>query len=74
MVIFLSYRLYDEYKRTLSKTLVKQKEKLEDQGKRNEHNTVNVIRRELGVTDERHVLNALKIFERLDPIEFHHES
>ncbi|MBV6641322.1 MAG: HEAT repeat domain-containing protein, partial [Cyclobacteriaceae bacterium] len=70
VVIFLSYKLFNEYKITLKKTLKEQKEELQGDGRRNEHNTVNVLKQEIKSTDPDRVITALKVFERLDPIEF----
>lgn len=70
MVIYLSYKLYDQYKITLTATLKKQKEKLADLGKRNEHNAVNILKQELKSRKPLIVFNALKIYEKLDPIAF----
>ena len=52
------------------KTLKKQKEELQGEGTRNEHNTTNVLKDELKKKDPERVINALKVFEKLDPVEF----
>ncbi len=70
MIVWLSDRLFSEYKITLQKTLQKQKEELQGEGTRNEHNTTNVLKAELKSKDPSRVLNALKVFEKLDPVEF----
>jgi hypothetical protein len=70
MVMFIAYRLYNQYKITLQETLVLQKQKMEDEGKRNDHNTLNVLKEELKDKDPIRVYNTLRIFERIDPIDF----
>ncbi len=70
LVIWVSYKLYNEYKKTLVKTLQVQKEEMADSGKRNEHTTIDVLKTELREDDPEKVLNALRIFEIIDPIEF----
>jgi hypothetical protein len=54
----------------LKATLEKQKQKLQGEGKRNEHNTINILKNEIREKDPKKVINALKIFEKLEPIEF----
>ncbi len=70
VVVWLSAKLFNEYKVTLRKTLQKQKEALQGEGTRNEHNTTNVLKDELKKRDPERVINALKVFEKLDPVEF----
>ena len=69
-VIYLSGKLFEEYKKTLKKTLEKQKAGLQGEGKRNENNTLNMLKKEVSSRDVERVLNALKLFEKLEPIEF----
>lgn len=69
-IIYLAGKLFDEYKQTLKKTLEKQKAGLQGEGKRNEFNTINILKSELESKDVDRVLNALKLFEELEPIEF----
>ncbi len=69
-VIYLSGKLFEEYKKTLKKTLEKQKASLEGEGKRNDKNTLNILKEEVSSKDVEKVLNALKLFEKLEPIEF----
>lgn len=70
VVVYLSGKLFEEYKKTLKTTLEKQKANLEGEGKRNENNTINILKREVKTKDASKVLNALKLFEKLEPIEF----
>jgi ATP:ADP antiporter, AAA family len=70
IVIWLSAKVFAEYKLTLRQTLERQKKQLEDEGKRNEHNTINLLKSELKLRDADRVIQALKILEKLDPIEF----
>ena len=69
-IIYLAGKLFEEYKTTLKKTLEKQKAGLEGEGKRNENNMLNVLKEEVASKDVERVMNALKIFEKLEPIEF----
>lgn len=69
-VIYLAGKLFEEYKKTLKSTLEKQKASLHGEGKRNENNTLNILKGEVASKDVDRVLNALKIFEKLEPIEF----
>lgn len=70
MVIWLAARLFAQYKLTLRDTLQKQRMALKDSGKKNEHNTVNVIKSEVKSKDPDTALHALKILEKIEPIEF----
>jgi len=69
-VVWLSSRLYGQYKRTLKKTLQKQRAQLKNEGLKNEHSSVNIIKRDIKSKDADTVLYALKILEKLEPIEF----
>lgn len=70
VVVYLSSKLFEEYKKTLKATLEKQKASLHGEGKRNENNTLNILKREVGSKESERVINSLKIFEKLEPIEF----
>ncbi|MBC6399831.1 MAG: HEAT repeat domain-containing protein [Ekhidna sp.] len=70
MVIYLSSKLFEEYKKTLKKTLEKQKAGLKGEGKRNENNTISILKSEIKSKEVDRVINALKLFEKLDPVEF----
>lgn len=70
MVVYLSTKLFEEYKKTLKKTLEQQKAKLKGEGRRNENNLIHILKNEINSKEGDRVLNALKIFEKLDPIEF----
>ena len=69
-IVYLASKLFEEYKKTLKETLEKQKEGLQGEGKRNENNTINILKSEVRNKDPRKVINALVIFEKLEPIEF----
>lgn len=69
-VIYLAGKLFEEYKKTLKKTLESKKAGLKDQGKRNENNTLNILKSEATSKEEGRVFNALKLLEKLEPIEF----
>lgn len=69
-IVYLASKLFEEYKTTLKGTLEKQKEGLQGQGKRNENNTINILKNEVREKDPKKVINALKLFEKLEPIEF----
>ena len=70
LVVYLSSKLFEEYKKTLKSTLEKQKANLKGEGKRNESNTIAILKNELKTKEIDKVLNALKVFEKLEPIEF----
>lgn len=70
VVIFLAGKLYNQYKLTLQKTLEKQREELKEVGKRNEKNTVNILKSELETKDRERIFHALRVMEKIDPVEF----
>lgn len=70
IVVYLSSKLFEEYKKTLKATLEKQKAGLKGEGRRNENNLIMVLKQELQSKDEDQIINALRIFEKLEPIEF----
>ncbi len=70
MVVWLSSRLFTQYKATLKKTLENQRNELKDAGKKNEHNTINVLKADIKSRDVDVSFHALKILEKLEPIEF----
>ncbi|MFY0608260.1 MAG: cyclic nucleotide-binding domain-containing protein [Cyclobacteriaceae bacterium] len=70
VVVYLSGKLFEQYKITLKKTLNEQKEALGVEGTRNEESTLNVIKREIASKDVDRALGGLRIMERLDPIQF----
>jgi AAA family ATP:ADP antiporter len=70
VVIYLSYKLYNEYKETLKKTLQRQKYEMADEGKKNEYNAFNIIRNEMWKNDPRRIIFGLKVYEKLDPLAF----
>ncbi|WP_420318780.1 HEAT repeat domain-containing protein [Ekhidna sp.] len=69
-VIYMAGKLFEEYKKTLKKTLEKQKAGLQGEGKRNKNNTLFILKEEAASKDVERVLNALKLLEKLEPIEF----
>lgn len=70
MVVYLSGKLFSQYKVTLKKTLEEQKRMLKGEGQRNEHNTTRVIKSEIESSDPDKIINGLRILERLEPIQF----
>ncbi len=70
IVMWLAYKLYGEYKVALKQTLEKQRAELEDTGKRNEKSTINILKQEVNTREEDRVFNALRLLEKIDPIEF----
>ncbi len=70
MVVWLSARLFAQYKNTLKETLQKQRMELQDAGKKNEHTAINIIKADVKSRDADTALHALKILEKLEPIEF----
>lgn len=70
MVVYLSGKLFNQYKVTLKSTLEEQKSKLQGEGKRNENSTLNVIRAETRASEPDKVITGLRILEKLEPIQF----
>ncbi len=70
MIGWLAHKLFGQYKITLKKTLTRQKEELRDQIKRSEHIAMDTLREQLRSRSATKVLNALKVMEKVDPIEF----
>lgn len=70
MVVWLSARLFVQYKSTLKETLQKQRAQLKDQGKKNEDSIINVLKKDVKSRDADLSLHSLKILEKLEPIEF----
>ncbi|MDH5608498.1 MAG: cyclic nucleotide-binding domain-containing protein, partial [Cyclobacteriaceae bacterium] len=70
MVIWLAFKLYGEYKETLKKTLLIQKEELRNKGKLNENSVMNLLRAEFSKNKPARILHALRIYEKLDPLGF----
>ena len=70
MVVWLSSRLFTQYKTTLKETLQKQRDEMKDAGKKNEHNTITVLKNDVKSRDVDLSFHALKILEKLEPIEF----
>ncbi len=69
VIVWLSSKLFNQYKVTLKSTLEKQKEDLRGDI-RHEHNAVNVLKDELKKKGEERTYNALRLLEKIDPIEF----
>lgn len=70
MVVWLAARLFVQYKSTLKETLQKQRMELKDAGKKNEGSIINIIKQDCKSRDADTALHALKILEKLEPIEF----
>ncbi|MFT7157660.1 MAG: AAA family ATP:ADP antiporter [Parvicella sp.] len=70
VVVYLSGKLFNQYKLTLQQTLNEQKKAMGGEGARNEESTLNVLKREIGSKDTERALTGLRIMERLDPIQF----
>lgn len=70
MVVWIASKLFTQYKATLKETLQKQRLELQDAGKKNEHTAINVIKADVKSRDADTALHALKILEKLEPIQF----
>lgn len=70
IVVWLSARLFSQYKSTLKETLEKQRNELKDTGKKNEHDTITVLKNNVKSRDINTSFHAMKILEKLEPIEF----
>ncbi|MEM9896766.1 MAG: HEAT repeat domain-containing protein, partial [Bacteroidota bacterium] len=70
VVIYLAGKLFEEYKATLKKTLQRQKAQLENQGKRNENNTLAILKEDASSKNVDKALRSLSVFEKIDPIEY----
>ncbi|MEQ8712423.1 MAG: hypothetical protein RIC80_05375 [Cyclobacteriaceae bacterium] len=71
LVIVFAGKVFDEYKKSLKSTLEFQKDQLKQQGvaNKNENNTINALVRELKERDPLRIINAMKLMERMDPIQ-----
>ena len=67
-VIYLSAKLYNQYQIKLKETLIYQRDLLADKGKINEFSPLRVLNNELKSENEIRVLNALRLYEKLDLI------
>lgn len=67
-IVYYAGKLYAEYRSQLQETLQDQKLKLKGAGTKNEHNTINIIKKELRKRSHERALNALKLLEKMEPI------
>lgn len=67
-IIYFAGKLYGEYKKQLKQTLEAQKSNMQGLGTKNEHNTINVLKKELRRRSPQRALNALKLMEKMEPI------
>ena len=67
-VIYLSVKLYNQYQIKLKETLISQRDLIADKGKTNEFSAFRILNNELKSENEIRVLNALRLYEQLDPI------
>ena len=67
-VIYFSVKLYNQYQIKLKETLISQRDLIADKGKTNEFSALRVLNNELKSENEIRVLNALRLYEQLDPI------
>lgn len=70
MVVYLSGKLFAQYKRTLRSTLEKQKTQLSKEESKSESTSSGVLKRETARKNPDKIINALRLFERLEPIQF----
>lgn len=70
MIVWLVGKLLFQYKAYLKDTLERQKKELKGDGKRNEENTLNILKRETKSRDTTEVINGLRLLENIDPIQF----
>lgn len=69
VVMYFAHKLFQQYKITLKNTLEIQKASYKDQNVRNEVNIINALKAETLSNDPEEVVNALKILEKVDPIQ-----
>ena len=71
LVIVFAGKVFDEYKKSLKSTLEYQKDQLRQQGlaNKNENNTINVLVSEVKEQDPDRVIHAMKLMEKMDPIQ-----
>ena len=69
-IVYMAYKLFDEYKTTLKSTLERQKVNLKRTSKKSENNAISILKNQVEDKDPKRILNALKILEKLDPIDF----
>ena len=70
MVIWLSGRVFVQYKATLQKSLSEKKKELKGEGKRNEDNVYNLLKKRANEKDPDLVITTLKFLEKIEPIQF----
>jgi len=69
MVVYLSGKLFNQYKQTLRVTLKEQKKAIRGDAV-DDDNTIQVIKREMSSKNPDKVINSLRMFEKLEPIQF----
>ena len=69
VVIYFANKLFQQYKITLRNTLEIQKASYKDHSVKNEVNVINALKAETLSNDPEEVINALKILEKVDPIQ-----
>ncbi|MEL7147540.1 MAG: cyclic nucleotide-binding domain-containing protein, partial [Bacteroidota bacterium] len=69
VVIYFANKLFQQYKITLRNTLEIQKASYKDHSVKNEINIINALKAETLSNDPDEVVNALKILEKVDPIQ-----
>ena len=70
MILWLSSKVFLEYKVTLKQTLKRQKEALQGEGTKNEETVRHLLKSEASSKSPIRIQNTMKLFERLDAIEF----
>lgn len=71
LVIVFAGKVFTEYKNTLRSSLESRKGDLKEKGlaQKNEHNTTNILLKELKSRDEERIITTLKLLEKMDPIQ-----
>jgi AAA family ATP:ADP antiporter len=70
MVVYLSGKLFSQYKVTLKKTLEDQKKAIKGEVTNDDRNALITINREIQTKDPERILSALRLLEKLEPIKF----
>lgn len=70
MVVFLSGKLFNQYKVTLKETLEEQKRSLKGDAARSENNALDAIKFEIARKEPDKIITGLRILEKIEPIQF----
>ena len=68
--VYVAAKLFTQYKRSLQKSLLRQKRLSKERGQQQEKTVVDLLKREMSSRNDKAALLATKVMERTDPIAF----